>query len=706
MTWFFEKILIRILGTVRINVSANLLDQILSTLWTVARHISLLLVILLLYFFILFNNPQGIDIVEEVLINKKYWAWTIFALISFGVSLWFCSFFVLQLKEISSDQRFLKHYREGVKFWIVAIPRILGIVPFVSLLFKTSLYSGSSIWFLLILFVTVFILSIIQEELVVVLEKQVINVRWFDEISPEKKTLSSLLYFRGFRAMFYGFLGYIFLLFILSVTSVETGFATTVGPFAVMIFGLSFLSLIFSLVMYFNLPGRRPFILYFAALIVVCGIVNDNTQIRTLPMKSTRITLESDFRRWAEQLIALQGADSAIVQEIPVIFVAAEGGGIRALTWTALILENLEKRFPGMYQSIYGISGVSGGGVGASFYISYLYDQLKRDRKIDANEAAFHKAVKADFLSDLLAGFLFQDNLQNILPVGIEGFNRTRQLEDAWSKSFSANTNSFTMDRGFLRLYADAKMRIPRLFINGVLAESGQKTIVSFPMLRNDSLKAISKPDVFADELDVIEAINKDIPVKTVASLCSRFPYITSGGLICGEGGGRIGKIVDGGYKENTGLETVWQLILRLRPVFKDLHKIYQKKNIRFKPIVIFIKNSLETKTMDMRNTHSIVLSEALLPLGAASKASDRKTPTLSALTENVFKYYDEKGSDSLSCEFIQVELDRSTEQGYRLPLGWYFSEASFNYIDTLVANRFKTSDHTFDRLRTYFLKE
>ena len=136
MTWFFEKILIRILGTVRINVSADLLDQILSTLWTVARHVSLLLVILLLYFFILFNNPQGIDIVEEVLINKKYWAWTIFALISFGVSLWFCSFFVLQLKEISSDQRFLKHYREGVKFWIVAIPRILGIVPFVSCFLK------------------------------------------------------------------------------------------------------------------------------------------------------------------------------------------------------------------------------------------------------------------------------------------------------------------------------------------------------------------------------------------------------------------------------------------------------------------------------------------------------------------------------------------------------------------------------------------
>lgn len=99
MTAFLERLLVRILGSVRINVPLNLLDQILSTMWTVTRHVSLLLVIILLYLFILFNNPQGIDIVEEVLINSKYWAWTIFALISFGISLWFCAFFVLHFRK-------------------------------------------------------------------------------------------------------------------------------------------------------------------------------------------------------------------------------------------------------------------------------------------------------------------------------------------------------------------------------------------------------------------------------------------------------------------------------------------------------------------------------------------------------------------------------------------------------------------------------
>lgn len=633
------------------------------------------------------------------------------------------------------------------------------MLPFFALLLKTSLYTRESIWFLLILFATIFILSAVQAELVEMLEKQLGNVRWFDEVSTEQKTLKSLLYFRGLRVMFYGFVTYTLVLFILSLTSVETGFAVTVGPFAVMIFGLSFLSLIFSMVMYFNIPGRRPFILYFLAMVLLCGIFNDNTAIRTLPQNVKRRTLEDDFAKWVRPAIndairrfdkkqgdlALKDSkaiyylppyqdcclpinltdldisalkffkDTLVIERkrnenpkqdtinVPVIFVAAEGGGIRALTWTALVLEGLERKFPGIHRNIYGISGVSGGGVGATFYVSYLFDQLRNNREIVSNEAAFRKAVRSDFLSDLLSAFLFQDNLQKILPVGITAFDRTRRLEDAWAKSFAYHTSSNTMDKGFLNLYANDSLRVPRLFINGVLAESGQKTIVSFPTLRNDAVKNSSKPDVLADELDVIDAINKDIPIKTVASLCARFPYITSGGRISKEGNAPIGSIVDGGYKENSGLETVWQLILRLRPVFDTIQRKELGQLIRFKPIVMFIKNSPDPETLDENRKSSLLLNALSLPLKAFGKSSDRKTPTLSALTENVFNYYDEKSPGSLSCEFISVDLDRTTKRGFQLPLGWYFSESSFSYVDTLLANRFKPADTTFEKLKSYF---
>jgi len=752
MSSFFERILIRILGSVSIYVRRDFLNQILVSVWTVTRHVSLLLVIVLLYNFVLFFNPQGIDIVEEVLTNKKYWSWTIFALIAFGISLWFCAFFVLQLKEISRDSQFLKRNEYGLKFWILVIPKILGVLPFILLLFKTSLYSGPGIWFLLILFATIFILSVIQAEMVSILEKQLINVRWFDEISPEQKSLSSLLYFGGIRAMFYCLILYIFILFILSLTSVESGFAITVGPLAILIFGLSFLTLIFSLVMYFNIPGRRPFIIYFIVFIVICGIFNNNTAIRTIASTAKRPTLEKDFQDWAEDLLnpkaqdksqnrvmpvsskinllrakiccgiidpndstitgLEQREDTLIIRRnylqdtaaIPVIFVATEGGGIRALTWTALVLEGLERKIPGIHKYIYAISGVSGGGVGAIFYTSYLRDQLAAKRDVSANAKALRKAVRSDFLSDLLAAFLFQDNLQNIIPAGIQSFNRTRHLEDAWSKAFSFHTNSTTLDQGFLTLYNDTTIRIPRLFINGVLAETGQKSIVSFPTLRNDQATIPQPPDVIGDELDVLSAINRDIPVKTVASLCSRFPYITSGGAIYSAGGALVGSIVDGGYKENTGLETVWQLILRLRPTFYQIQN-NKKRHFRFKPIVIFIKNSPDSETMDNNKKSTKVLNELALPLAAFMNAADRRTPTLVALTENVFKYYNGKDPDSLSCEYITVDLDRKTAKGYRLPLGWYFSESSFAYIDTLIANRFKPDDQTFDQLKKYNFK-
>jgi hypothetical protein len=756
MKSFLERILIRILGKVRINIQSDFLSQILVTVWTVARHVSLLLIIILLYLFVLFKNPQGVDIVEEVLINREYWSWTIFALISFGISLWFCSFFILQLKEISSDGSFLKKNEHGLMFWILVIPKILGVLPFILLLFKTNIYYGSSLWFLLILFATIFIISAVQGELVSILEKQFVNVRWFEEVSPERKTLNSLLYFKGIRAMFYCFLGYTLLLFILSLTSVETGFAVKVGPLAILIFGLSFLTVIFSLVMYFDIPGRRPFVIYFIILIAVCGVFNDNTKIRTLPKTVKRKPLEDDFKEWAKFLLASRekttspensliftdtariikylrtsaccdmidwpdstisgvkyNRDTIIVQRksvqkaksdpapIPVIFVATEGGGIRALTWTALVLKALEDSIPKIYENIYGISGVSGGGVGAIFYASYLHDQLIRRQDIRTNETAFKKAVQSDFLSDLLAAFLFQDNLQNILPVGIESFNRTRRLEDAWSKSFSVNTNSNTLEEGFLKLYADPLIRLPRLFINGVLAETGQKTIVSYPILRNDAATNLDRPDVMADELDVIASINKDIPVKTVASLCSRFPYLTSGGAICEEGGAPIGSVVDGGYKENTGLETVWQLILRLRPVFKEIQKNSGGK-VRFKPIVIFIKNSPNAETLDANKQFPLALKQLVTPFNAYLNAGDRRAPTLVALTENVFKYYEEKAPDAISCEFISIELDRSSKVGYSLPLGWYFSKSSFEHIDKLVAKHFISKDKGLILLKQY----
>ncbi len=673
------------------DLNRDFLRQLRRTFWIVTRHIMLLLVVLVLYLFVLFKNPQGVDIVSEVILNKRYWVWTLLALLALGISLWFCAAFLLQMKEISPDAAFKEDNQQGIQFWLDYLPGLLGLLPMIALLLKGELYRGESWGFLVILFLLLLILPLIIKSFIRRLEGTLGSVKWFDDISMEGRSLRSLLYFKGTRTIFWTFVGYSFVLFVLSLTSVETGVAILIGPFAVMIFGLSFMCAVLSLVMYYNIPGHRPALLFFGIYIAVISGWNDNSSIRTMPMKTERVPLEEDFQQWAQKLVDNRFASDTVTLgsdtlSVPIVFVATEGGGLRALFWTVLVLQKLEAEFPGLHNNIYGISGVSGGGVGATFYISYLYDQLKQRRQLDPNDPRLTDTVHSDFLSDLLASFLFQDNLQNVLPFAIKSFDRSRQLEDAWSHSFSFHTNSDTFEKGFTELYADTSFRLPRLFINGTLAESGQKTIVSYPLLRRDPVKAKNAPDVLRDEIDVLEQIGGDVPVKTAASLCSRFPYLTSGGLINEPGSQKIGHVIDGGYRENTGLETVWQLLLRLKPVMqreqrKDSTAAKQEKWVQFQPVVLFIRNSPPTAVLDSARHIPGILHELLIPVLGSGNASDRRTPSIDALTENVFKNYIDKEKKLRTCAYEVIDLDRSRTGGFKLPLGWYFSDNSFQFV-------------------------
>ena len=678
-------------GLDRYDLNRDFLRQLRRTFWIVTRHIMLLLVILVLYLFILFNNPQGVDIVSEVIANKRYWVWTLFALLALGTSLWFCAAFLLKMKEISPDAAFKEDNRQGIQFWLDYLPGLLGLLPMIALLLKSELYRGESWWFLIILFLVILILPLIIKSFIRRLESTLGSVKWFDDISMESRSLRSLLYFKGTRTIFWTFVGYGFVLFVLSLTSVETGVAILIGPFAVMIFGLSFMCAILSLVMYYNIPGHRPALLFFGLYMAVISSWNDNSAIRTLPMKTERVTLEEDFQRWVQELVVNRFASDKDTLDsdtlsVPIVFVATEGGGLRALFWTVLVLQKLEAKYPGLHNNIYGISGVSGGGVGATFYIAYLHDQLKQRRQLTSDDSHLTDAVHSDFLSDLLAAFLFQDNLQNVLPFAVEGFDRTRQLEDAWSHSFCYHTNSGTFEKGFTELYTDSTFRLPRLFINGTLAESGQKTVVSYPLLRYKPDSTENPPNVLQDEIDVLERMGRDVPVKTAASLCSRFPYLTSGGLIVEPGSRKIGHVIDGGYRENTGLETVWQLLLRLKPVMqreqrKDSTGAKREKWVKFKPVVLFIKNSPPTAVLDSVRKIPGLLHELLIPGLGAGNASDRRTTSIDALTENVFKNYIDKERMLSPCEYEVFDLDRSITGGFRLPLGWYFSDSSFQFV-------------------------
>src|SRR5262249_51650522 len=119
---------------------------------------------------------------------------------------------------------------------------------------------------------------------------------------------------------------------------------------------------------------------------------------------------------------------------IPIIVIAAEGGGIRAMEWTGLMLEQLNN-LPGFYDHVYAISGVSGGGVGAALYNAFYADE-KRTTLNGNTDSLLFESLRDDFLSPVTAAFLYPESFQSILPFKIPVFDRARYLEDSWSDTY------------------------------------------------------------------------------------------------------------------------------------------------------------------------------------------------------------------------------------------------------------------------------
>jgi hypothetical protein len=328
------------------------------------------------------------------------------------------------------------------------------------------------------------------------------------------------------------------------------------------------------------------------------------------------------------------------------------------------VLKKLNDLNPQFINHVYAISGVSGGGVGSVFYTSFYHDQLSKGTILPDIDKSFENAVSADFLSDLTAAFLFSDNLQRIFPFPVNALNRNRKLEDSWGVAYRKNLQAETMDGSFLDLWhidSAHKYRVPNLFINGLLAETGQKAITSNLVLHSPSVT------VFNDDIDVLKVMGADMPVKTAASLCARFPVITSGGLLKENGTRGVGHIVDGGYKENSGIETAWQLVLAINPLLRGA-EINLK--CRFPVYILFIQNSTDAKSISDSVAPAKIVPDISTILPGFLNAWDRRTTLYKNITTKLFR-------DTLLNDRYKFFETRINNSKGLLPLGWSLSDSA-----------------------------
>jgi hypothetical protein len=98
---------------------------------------------------------------------------------------------------------------------------------------------------------------------------------------------------------------------------------------------------------------------------------------------------------------------------------------------------------------------------------------------------------------------------------------------------------------------------LPALIINGTSEKTGRRIITSNLLIEKDA---------FTDAIDYFTTINPgaDIPVSTAIHNSARFPYIDAAGTLITNSEGMTDRIVDGGYFENYGAGSIYDLLQQL----------------------------------------------------------------------------------------------------------------------------------------------
>jgi hypothetical protein len=291
---------------------------------------------------------------------------------------------------------------------------------------------------------------------------------------------------------------------------------------------------------------RAPVFSGLLALAVVFSLWNDNHAVRTLDAQqaAARPDLRAGLGDWLSRHEAKLKNPKA---RIPLYLVDAEGGGIRAAYWTVTVLGEIQKQNPAFAEHVFSLSGVSGGSLGAAVFVALLA-QSRQEKDLDLKKTA-QDILGEDFLSPVVAGMLYPDLAQRLLPVPFAAFDRAATLEKAWEGAWRKHLpdRRARMSEPFDLLWEDPKQWTPALLLNATWVETGKRVIAS-----NLRIAAARGAEDFVDSEDANAFFYpRSLPLSTAAHMSARFTYVSPAGTLVRDGTTH-GRVVDGGYFENS----------------------------------------------------------------------------------------------------------------------------------------------------------
>ncbi len=421
--------------------------------------------------------------------------------------------------------------------------------------------------------------------------------------------------------------------------------------------------------------GMRWHLPVFSALLamaVIFSLWNDNHAVRTLPeaQRAPRPNLRATLDAWiARHQAALQRGE-----KVPFFVVDAEGGGIRAAYWTVTVLGEIQNRHPSFASHVFSLSGVSGGSLGASVFVALLNESRERATSLDIKQAG-QAILGEDFLSPAVAAILYPDLAQRFLPVAVPAFDRATTLEQSWERAWQKHVGGRNrMSEPFDRLWEGRSEWTPALLLNATWVETGKRIIAS-----NMRVAAGRRREDFVDVEDANAFFApRSISLSTAAHMSARFTYVSPAGSLM-KGGRTYGRVVDGGYFENSGATTtlaILQTIEQLAETDPSWNQVERYViHISNEPIDPRFANDSLARAPDNPNIRpQDFLNEALSPLSAL------------LTTRNARGYYArETAAWAVSHRnYLHFGLCRRSAN---VPLGWVLSRGTRRHMDEQLVN-------------------
>lgn len=520
----------------------------------------------------------------------------------------------------------------------VLIPRLLASMPYIILamaVYRTDQAMSAFALLLISSAVWIFIFLHFRKSLVVKLRTwKAFIPRLIPDYIPIKNGTypAHFIWTKQKRWFLFRILVVIVLFFMFYYSPVN--FPQYLGSATVVLLGFGTWLILASVISFIEKFLRFPVSFSILLLVIAFSFFNNNHSVRTIDHLPNRPLLSDHFNQWALD-------HNADTDAINVYMIMAEGGGLRSAYWTTSLLNTLESKDSNFSKNIYGFSSVSGGSLGTMmFNTTQSNPSLNKQGDMAPN-------LNSDLLAPVTSALIFTDFVQKFIPFPIKQLDRARVLEKSfeqslpdetlWQKGFVAENNSSTK---------------PLMLINTTHVESGQRTIIS-----NVKLSEIEENQI----QDFFSLINKDVSISTAIGISSRFPFITPPALVKNEDGTNWGNLVDGGYYENLGMQSMLDAYSIIKPIARE-------KGYRIKFTFIAIRNTKYVET----DKPMLGMVEALSPAMTFSNIWSNNSNEAISNGEKLLK----SNNDDL---FI-LSLQRRDKEN--IPLGWYLSESARNNLN------------------------